>query len=89
MASSQQGADDAPKMKFLTLPRYNKEVIIPQSDTHDALTISYADLGRQSEAGSSVPTVLFIPGMFGTRFSMAFLDPLAEKMGVRLITADR
>jgi hypothetical protein len=33
--------------------------------------------------------VLFIPGMFGSRYIGAILDPIASKFGVRVLIVDR
>lgn len=36
-----------------------------------------------------MPTVLFIPGMFATRFSAVWLHPIAERSGARVVVVDR
>ncbi|KAJ5763644.1 hypothetical protein N7533_002325 [Penicillium manginii] len=48
------------------------------------LTVSFADAGS-----STGPALLFLPGMFASRYLGIPLHPLAERAGVRLLVVDR
>ena len=82
----------SPAAAYLSHPRFNQTHTFPASPTHPELQISYADVGRQpspSTSSDDIPTVLFIPGMFATRFSAVWLHPIAERSGVRVVVVDR
>jgi pimeloyl-ACP methyl ester carboxylesterase len=49
-----------------------------------SLTVSFAEIG--SVTG---PTLLFLPGMFASRYSCFHLHALAESAGLRLLVVDR
>ncbi|KAL4783348.1 Alpha/Beta hydrolase protein [Aspergillus varians] len=52
--------------------------------SHGPLTISYADIGCPTG-----PAVLYIPGMFASRYLGIPLHIIAERAGVRLLVIDR
>lgn len=88
----QPGGHEA--LDFVNNDRMHREISLPASATHDALTFSYADVGQLPEPSSDAsqadhPTVLFMPGMFGSRFSGLTLHVIAEKLGVRVVIVDR
>lgn len=70
-----------------------REFTLPATAMHDALTVSYADVGRLPEPGSELGTdeltVLFMPGMFASRYVGIFLHAVAEKLGFRVLVVDR
>lgn len=78
--------------------RMHRELTIPATATHEALTVSYADVGRPP-AGPPAPgggpgtddgpTVLFVPGMFASRYIGVYLHAVAEELGVRVLVVDR
>lgn len=79
-------------LSYISDPRFSQEFILPATANRDALTVCYADLGFKPEspaASRSTPTVLFIPGMFGSRYIGGLLDPVARKFGVRVVVVDR
>lgn len=87
---SSRAASSATEAKeFISHSRFHQLVTISATGKHNAIALSYADFGRQPEVGSPVPTILFIPGMFGSRLCVAHMHPLAEKYGVRVLTVDR
>lgn len=49
-----------------------------------SLTVSFAEIG--SVTG---PALLFLPGMFASRYTIIPLHALAERAGVRLLVVDR
>lgn len=76
----------------------HREFTLPATETHDVLHVSYADVGRQpadpllvtgSSSTAQPPTVLFIPGMFASRFIGLHLNAISEKLGVRVLVVDR
>lgn len=72
----------------------HRELTLPATATHDALNVSYADVGRQPESSGAAsaadqPTILFMPGMFASRFIGLTLHTIAEKLGVRVLIVDR
>lgn len=79
-------------LSYISNPRFSQKLILPATADSPALTVSYADVGFSPEAPAasrSTPTVLFIPGMFGSRYFGGVLDPVARKYGVRVLVMDR
>lgn len=94
MSSTTRDSNPHPALEFINDDRMHRDLTLPATATHDALNVSYADIGRLPEASSDgavteQPTVLLIPGMFGSRFLALRLHPIAEKLGVRVLIADR
>ncbi|RLM00574.1 hypothetical protein CFD26_108442 [Aspergillus turcosus] len=57
---------------------------------HGKLRVTYADVGiHPGTDGHPVPTVLFIPGMFATRYVGILMHAIAVKLGVRVLLIDR
>ncbi|KAM0514463.1 hypothetical protein ACHAPE_006756 [Trichoderma viride] len=89
-ASSTSARDQA--LSYLSDPRFSQELTLPATADSPALTVSYADVGFSPETpadSQNTPTMLFIPGMFGSRYIGALLDPIARKFGVRVLVVDR
>ncbi|KAH8124977.1 hypothetical protein LI328DRAFT_133448 [Trichoderma asperelloides] len=79
-------------LSYLSNPRFSQKLTLPATADSPALTVSYADVGFSPATPAdsrSTPTMLFIPGMFGSRYIGAILDPIARKFGVRVLVADR
>ncbi|KAL7972197.1 Alpha/Beta hydrolase protein [Trichoderma sp. SZMC 28014] len=78
-------------LSYLSDPRFSQELTLPATADSPALTVSYADVGFTPEPADSrsTPTMLFIPGMFGSRYISSIFDPIARKLGVRVLVADR
>ncbi|KAL6812852.1 alpha/beta-hydrolase [Trichoderma sp. SZMC 28013] len=79
-------------LSYISDPRFSQEFILPRTSARDSITVCYADLGFKPEtptASRCTPTVLFIPGMFGSRYIGSLLDPVARKFGVRVVVIDR
>lgn len=94
MSSTTRDSNTHPALKLINDDRMHRELTLPATATHDALNVSYADIGRLPEASidgavTEQPTVLLIPGMFGSRFLALRLHPVAEKLGVRVLIVDR
>jgi hypothetical protein len=91
MAATVTSARDQ-ALSYLSNPRFSQELTLPATADSPALNVSYADVGFSPETPAdsrSTPTVLFIPGMFGSRYIGAILDPIASKFGVRVLIVDR
>lgn len=74
-------------LELVQLPKFHRKFTIPQTSTHDELQVSYAIAGP--DVGEDVPTILFLGGMFGTRWMAAVQNWFAELNGVRMIIIDR
>jgi hypothetical protein len=77
---------------YIAHDRFHRRFVLPATADHGELQVSYADVGRlpkQDDRGTRHPTVLFIPGMFGTRYLGAWMHTIAEKLGVRVLMVDR
>ena len=91
MSSATASARDQ-ALSYISDPRFTQKFTLPEGENQDAITVSFADVGFKPDsatAGRSTPTVLFIPGMFGSRYIGAVLDPVARKYGVRVLVIDR
>lgn len=67
--------------------RFNQRYTLAATPEHGDLTVSYAYVG--GDLNPDLPTVLFMPGMFASRYLGIFLDAVAVKLGVRIIAIDR
>jgi pimeloyl-ACP methyl ester carboxylesterase len=54
------------------------------STAHGSLTISFADIGC-----ATGPVILYLPGMFASRYLSIPMHVVAERAGVRLLVVDR
>ncbi|KAF7182826.1 hypothetical protein CNMCM7691_002487 [Aspergillus felis] len=61
---------------------FHRRVII--DTTYGPLTITFADIGC-----TTGPPLLFLPGMFGSRYLSIPMHVIAERAGVRLLVVDR
>ncbi|KAL7807899.1 alpha/beta-hydrolase [Trichoderma aethiopicum] len=79
-------------LEYISDPRFTQKFSLPDGENQDTITVSFADVGFKPEdptASRSTPTVLFIPGMFGSRYISAVLDRVAHRYGVRVLVIDR
>lgn len=92
MASS-TAVDGVEGKDYLKQPGFTKTFTLPATADHEALNVSYADVGAQpSPSGGKEgqpPVVLFMPGMFATRYIGVVFDLVGKKQGVRILTVDR
>lgn len=83
---------DSEAIQYVSSPRFHHTFTLPASSEHsDDLTVSYADLGRvpDPDGTESIPTVLFMPGMYASRYLGVAMHVIAEKLGVRVLVVDR
>jgi hypothetical protein len=79
-------------LSYISNDRFHRRFELPATADHDALTVSYADVGRVPDPTSTSPqppTILFMPGMFASRYLGVALHAIAEKLGVRVLVVDR
>lgn len=60
---------------------------IPETSDHPRLRVSYGTTSNFHD--ESLPAVLFIPPMFGSRWFLLEMDKLARDCGVRVVFPDR
>ncbi|KAH8688440.1 Alpha/Beta hydrolase protein [Ilyonectria robusta] len=89
--SSDHEQPGATAIRYVSDPRFHQTLTLPATADHEALTVSFADAGRAPEppTGPSPPTVLFMPGMFASRYLSITLHFVAQKLGVRVLVVDR
>ena len=76
--------------EYISQRHFHRRFILPQTATHGDLPITYADIGKRPETTTGdVPTFLFMPGMFGSRYIGVYIHAIAEKLGVRVLIVDR
>ncbi|EED23088.1 conserved hypothetical protein [Talaromyces stipitatus ATCC 10500] len=77
--------------EYISQRHFHRRFVLPRTETHGELAVTYADVGVQPDTTTSnhVPTFLFIPGMFGSRYLGVYIHAIAEKFGVRVLCVDR
>ncbi|KAJ5374204.1 hypothetical protein N7517_006210 [Penicillium concentricum] len=73
---------------FVSNSRFHRSLII-ESTTHGPLNVTYGEYGRVPNENGTTPTLLFMPGMFSSRYIGICLHAIAEKWGVRVLVVDR
>lgn len=93
---SPESAGEAPPStraaQYLAQDQFHRRFVLPATADHGELQVSYADVGRvpkPGEDGTHHPTILFIPGLFASRFLGVWMHAVAEKLGVRVLIVDR
>jgi len=81
-------------LRYVSDARFHRRFTLPATADHEALTVSYADIGRGPGPGprgtdTNPPMVLLIPGMFPSRYLGVSVHAVAEKFGVRVLVIDR
>ncbi|KAB8664834.1 hypothetical protein FH972_026258 [Carpinus fangiana] len=70
----------------------HRSFTLPASAAHTTLRVSYSIAGpsvSNDATSPSIPTLLFIGGMFGGRYMCSSLNHLATRIGVRVVAVDR
>ncbi|KAG9255102.1 Alpha/Beta hydrolase protein [Emericellopsis atlantica] len=73
--------------EYIANRRFHQSVTLPARDGHKKMLISYAEYGYEGDANT--PTILFTPGMFGSRYVGMFMHAIAAKNKVRVLVPDR
>jgi pimeloyl-ACP methyl ester carboxylesterase len=88
----------APIMSTLSTPPYSPIPLISNATFHRRITLptphgpqilTYALIGSNDAAPTRSRTLLFLPGMFASRYLGIPLHILAERAGVRILVVDR
>lgn len=74
---------------YVSNPRFHQTLKLEPTATHGTLDVTYAEFGREPDEASAIPTILFMPGMFASRYLGLALHPIATKLGVRVLVVDR
>ncbi|CAM1510680.1 Fc.00g010150.m01.CDS01 [Cosmosporella sp. VM-42] len=90
-AASKVDSSSSEALHYISNDRFHRKFTLEATADHEALNVSYADVGktREADANPSPPTVLLIPGMFSSRFLGVGVHAIAEKLGVRVLVIDR
>uniref|UniRef100_A0A8H7THW0 AB hydrolase-1 domain-containing protein n=1 Tax=Bionectria ochroleuca TaxID=29856 RepID=A0A8H7THW0_BIOOC len=76
--------------EYLANPRFHQTITIPSGGKHGDVLISYSECGHlDSSSDAETPTILFTPGMFGSRYLGTFMHAFGQKHGVRVLVPDR
>lgn len=77
-------------LEYISQACFHRRFILPATAEHEELTVTYADVGISPETKrDNVPTIIFIPGMFATRYLGVLIHQIAAKNGVRVLVIDR
>lgn len=77
---------------FVAQECFHRKLTIPATADHGELTFSYSDIGTTSDqqpGQNDVPVILFIPGLFASRYIGVSLHPIAKALGIRVLIVDR
>jgi hypothetical protein len=76
---------------ILNNERCHQRFTLPATANHESLEVSYAEFGCDpGEDPSTTPTILFIPGMFSSRYTAIYpMHAMGQKLGVRVLAIDR
>ncbi|BDD57485.1 hypothetical protein MAP00_002844 [Monascus purpureus] len=94
LPSAMPSDPNSPRSKALRLisnSRFHRTFTLPATPDHDELTITYADAGHDPEHPDDrdSTTILFMPGMFSSRYHGIPVHVVAEKLDVRVLVIDR
>ncbi|KAE9373215.1 alpha/beta-hydrolase [Stipitochalara longipes BDJ] len=73
-------------IRIISPRKFHRLFRLPATENHGALKVSYSIAGPEH---GDVPTILFIGGMFCTRWNNIGYEFLAQKEGVRILSIDR
>lgn len=77
-------------LEYICQRQFHRRFLLPRTANHGELPITYADVGTRPETTNDhVPTFLFMPGMFGSRYLAIYMQAIAERLGVRVLVIDR
>lgn len=69
-------------LSLISNTRFHRRVVLDTA--HGPLTVSFAEIGC-----ATGPALLFLPGMFASRYLGITMHTVAERFGVRLLVVDR
>jgi hypothetical protein len=74
---------------YLANPRFHQSLTLAACADHGEIVLSYAEYGCAEEGDADAPTILFTPGMFGSRYVGVFTHAIATAHNVRVLVPDR
>ncbi|KAL3425300.1 hypothetical protein PVAG01_02091 [Phlyctema vagabunda] len=80
------GHSDDELLAFASAAQFHQSLFLPATPSHGSLRVTFAVVGLLEE---SAPTMLWLGGMFGTRYDGLSKHHMATTMGVRLVYCDR
>lgn len=83
--SSKTAADEA--IETVCARHLHQCLWLPESQSHGKLRITYSTTSNFHD--TTLPTLLFCPPMFGSRWLAVDFDHTAKSQGVRIICPDR
>ncbi|CAK3884595.1 Hypothetical predicted protein [Lecanosticta acicola] len=86
MAATDSAYEQATRL--LSQRNLHQKIWLPQTSTHARLRVTFSTTTNFVE-DESLPVVLFIGPMFGTRYMGLMFDRMAREIGVRMICVDR
>jgi hypothetical protein len=89
MASSSNTTNSSRDTALATVSagRLHQSLWLPETQNHPRLRVTYATTSNFDD--ESLPAILFIPPMFGSRWFVLEMDKLARDCGVRVVLPDR
>ncbi|KAE8356357.1 Alpha/Beta hydrolase protein [Aspergillus coremiiformis] len=88
--SADPNSPSAIALRYISNNRFHRGFTLPATADHETLTVTYADVGSTPEPPNpNPPTILFMPGMFASRYLSVLMHTIAEKLGVRVLIVDR
>ena len=85
MASTSSPRDRA--LRTLSAGHFHQCLWLPQTSDHPRLRVTYATTSNFSD--ESLPAILFIGPLFGSRYFTLEIDKLARDCGVRVVVPER
>jgi len=73
-------------IRILSPRKFHRLFTLPATENHGALKVSYSIAGPED---GDIPTILFVGGMFCTRWYIIGYEYIAQKEGVRILSIDR
>jgi predicted membrane channel-forming protein YqfA (hemolysin III family) len=76
-------------LEYISHIRFHQKFILPATETHGPLRITYSLVGVEGERSEDAPVMLWCGGMFETRWVSTLYHSWAAKEGLRILRVDR
>ncbi|KAJ5142653.1 uncharacterized protein N7515_001440 [Penicillium bovifimosum] len=76
-------------LSYVSNSRFHSSFTFDSATTSGPLKVTYGEYGRAPNEHDTIPTLLFMPGMYSSRYIGICLHRIAEKYGVRVVVVDR
>ncbi|KAL2070844.1 hypothetical protein VTL71DRAFT_13870 [Oculimacula yallundae] len=74
-------------MNIISHRKFHRIFTLPATSTHGPLKVTYGVAGP--DIGEDAPTILYVGGMFGSRYLAVIQNHFASQKGVRILMIDR